>query len=127
MKQNNIIQEKLFAFAIRIVNPYKYLCEEKKEFVLSKQLLRSGTSVGANVEEALGAHSRKDFHAKLSVAYKEARETHYWLRLLHDTGFLDKQMRNALLSDCETLLKIIGSIIKSLKNVDSNNSLIPNS
>lgn len=83
MKTDNIIRDKSFAFAIRVVNLYKYLCEEKKEFVLSKQLLRSGTSVGANVEEAIGGQSDKDFVSKLSIAYKEAREIIYWLKLLY--------------------------------------------
>ncbi len=77
MKKDNIIQEKSYDFAVRIVNLYKHLLQEKKEFVLSKQLLRSGTSIGANIEEAIGGQSRKDFYAKLTIAYKEARETHY--------------------------------------------------
>lgn len=77
MKTNNIVQDKSYAFAFRIVKLYKYLCDEKKEFVLSKQLLRSGTSIGANIEEAIGGQSDKDFFAKLTIAYKEARETHY--------------------------------------------------
>ena len=77
MKTNNIVQDKSYAFAVRIVKQYKYLCDEKKEFVLSKQLLRSGTSIGANIEEAIGGQSDKDFFAKLTIAYKEARETHY--------------------------------------------------
>ncbi len=80
--KNNIIQRKSYDFAIRIVRIYKYLCEEKKEYTLSKQLLRSGTSIGANVEEAIGGQSEKDFFAKLTIAYKEARETKYWIRLL---------------------------------------------
>ena len=75
MKKDNVIQEKSFAFAIRIVNLYKFLCREKKEFILSKQVLRSGTSIGANIEESIGGYSDKDFLSKLSIAYKEARET----------------------------------------------------
>ena len=82
MKTDNIVQQKSFAFAIRIVNLYKYLIAEKKEFVLSKQLLRSGTSVGANVEESIGGESDKDFLSKISIAYKEARASMYWLQLL---------------------------------------------
>jgi four helix bundle protein len=112
---NNVVVQKSFAFAVRIVNCYKYLIAEKKEFVLSKQLLRSGTSIGANVEEAVGGHSDKDFHAKMFIAYKEARETRYWLRLLNETEFLEEKITDSLLSDCDELLKIIGSIIKSLK------------
>ncbi len=83
--KENVIQEKTYKFAIRAVKLYKYLVDEKREFVLSKQLLRSGTSIGANVEEAIGGQSKKDFIAKISIAYKEARETHYWLRILKDT------------------------------------------
>ena len=85
MKKNNIIQIKSYDFAVKIVNLYRYLSREKREIVLSKQLLRSGTSIGANIEEAIGGQSRKDFYAKLTIAYKEARETHYWIRLLRDT------------------------------------------
>lgn len=77
MKKDNVVQIKSYAFAIRIVNVYKYLSNEKKEFVLSKQLLRCGTSIGANIEEAIGGQSEKDFFAKLTISYKEARETHY--------------------------------------------------
>ena len=86
--KENIIQIKSYAFAVRIVKVYKYLCEEKKEYVLSKQLLRSGTSIGANIEEAIGGQTDKDFFAKLTIAYKEARETHYWIRLLTDTDYI---------------------------------------
>ena len=88
--KNNVIRDKSYAFAIRVVNLYKYLVYTKKEFVLSKQVLRSGTSIGANVEEAIGAQSSKDFIAKLSISYKEARETNYWIRLLKDTNFINK-------------------------------------
>ena len=124
MKENNVIVEKSYAFAIRIVKCYKYLYTEKKEFVLSKQLLRSGTSVGANVEEAVCGQSRKDFFAKLSIAYKEARETNYWLRILRDTQFIDNKIAESLLSDNEELLKLIGSILKTIKQKDNS---IPNS
>jgi len=82
MKKDNILQDKSYAFAIRIVNAYKYLIDEKKEFVMSKQLLRCGTSIGANTEEAIGGQSNKDFFAKLNIVYKEARETHFWIKLL---------------------------------------------
>lgn len=118
MKQN-IIQIKSYAFAVRIVKVYQVLCDEKKEYVLSKQLLRSGTSIGANIEEAIGGQSGKDFYAKLTIAYKEARETHYWIRLLTDTNYLSKEENESLLLDVEELLKIIGSIQKTLR---SNNS-----
>ena len=115
MKENNVVIDKSYAFAIRIVNCYKFLYTEKKEFVLSKQLLRSGTSIGANVEEAVGGQSRKDFIAKLSIAYKEARETNYWLRIMRDTQILDLKMAESLLSDNEEILKLIGSILKTMK------------
>ncbi len=116
MKKDNVIQIKTYAFAIRIVNLYKYLTNEKREFVLSKQLLRSGTSVGANIEEAIGGQSRKDFFAKLTIAYKEARESHYWIRLLKDTGYLNEKEFNDLINDIEEILKIIGSIQKTIRN-----------
>jgi four helix bundle protein len=99
--KENIVRDKSYAFAIRIVNAYKFLCEQRKEFVLSKQLLRSGTSVGANIEEAIGGQSRKDFFAKLSIAYKEARETQYWIKLLRDTDYLSKEQSDSLLEDAE--------------------------
>ena len=88
MKQENIILNKSFAFSVRIVNLYKYLCSEKKEYVLSKQLLRSGTSIGANVNEAQAAQSKNDFISKMSIASKEARETKYWIELLISTDYL---------------------------------------
>lgn len=116
MKTNNAIQTKSYAFAIRIVNLYRYLSEEKKEFILSKQLLRSGTSVGANVEESIGGQSDKDFYTKLNIAYKEARETHYWLRLLRDTNYLSEIEAQSMIVDCEELLKIMGTILKTLKS-----------
>jgi len=119
MKSNNIIQEKSFVFAVRIVNLYKYLCEEKKEFVLSKQVLRSGTSIGANVEEAIGGQSDKDFFAKLTIAYKEARETVYWLKLLFATDYLNKEQTESLLKDAEEICKILGKIQITMKNRNS--------
>ena len=105
MKRENIIQQKTYAFAIRIVKLYRYLVQEKKEFVLCKQLLRSGTSIGANVEEAIGGQSEKNFFAKMTIAYKEARETHYWIRLLTDTDYLNKDKSESLLYDIEEIMK----------------------
>jgi len=119
MKNENIIQEKSFAFAVRIVNLYKYLCEEKKEFVLSKQILRSGTSIGANVEESIGGQSDKDFFAKITIAYKEARETQYWLRLFLATDYLNQEQADSLLKDAEELCKILGKIQITIKNRNS--------
>ena len=116
MKADNIIQQKTFAFAIRIVNVYKHLKAEKKEFVLSKQLLRSGTSIGANIEESIGGQSNKDFLSKISIAYKEARETVYWRKLLQATDYLSPQEAESLLTDAEEICKIIGKIQLTIKN-----------
>ncbi|MCF8219016.1 MAG: four helix bundle protein [Bacteroidales bacterium] len=116
MKNGNVLQEKSFAFAVRIVKLYKYLCQQKKEFVLSKQLLRAGTSIGANVEEAIGGQSERDFFAKLTISYKEARETLYWLRLLKATDYLSEEESLSLLLEAEELLKIIGSIQKAIRS-----------
>ncbi len=116
MKTNNVIQEKSFAFAIRIVNAYKFLTTEKKEFVLSKQMLRSGTSIGANVEEAIGGQSKADFISKLSIAYKKARETLYWIKLLKATEYLTVEMADTLINDAEEICRIIGKIQITMKN-----------
>ncbi|PZX92151.1 four helix bundle protein [Flavobacterium aquariorum] len=99
MKSENVVQIKSYDFALRIVKVYKYLSQEKKEFVLSKQLLRSGTSVGANIEEAIGGQSKADFFAKLTIAYKEARESKYWIRLLRDSDYLTIEQSDVLLKD----------------------------
>jgi four helix bundle protein len=117
--KENVIQKKSFDFAVRIVNAYKYLQTEKKEFVLSKQILRSGTSIGANVEEAIGGQSKKDFIAKTSISYKEARETIYWIKLLVATGYLEKDLAQSLLDDAEELSKILSSILLTSKQNNS--------
>ena len=116
MKNDNVVQIKSYAFAVRIIKVFKYLSEQKKEFVLSKQLLRCGTSIGANIEEAIGGQSEKDFFAKLTISYKEARETHYWIRLLKDTDYLSVEEADSLLKDVDELLRIIGSIQKTSRN-----------
>ena len=115
---NNLIASKSFDFAVRCINLYKYLnyTAETKEFVLSKQLLRSGTSIGANVEEAIGAHSKADFYAKITIAYKEARETYYWLRLLYRTGYIKDLEFSSISNDIEEILKIIAKIQITTKN-----------
>jgi four helix bundle protein len=115
MRKDNIAVEKSYAFAIRMVKCYVHLRDTHNEYVLSKQLLRCGTSIGANLEEAVGGQSEKDFYTKLCISYKEARETNYWLRLLRDTAYLEPPIAESLLSDCEELLKLIGSITKTLK------------
>lgn len=119
MKKNNLIQEKSYLFALRIVRLYQFL-ERKNEHVISKQLLRSGTSIGANVEEAIGSQSEKDFFAKLCIVYKEIRETHYWLRLLRDSNLISKVQSTSILNDCESLLRITGSIQKTIKTKSRN-------
>jgi len=115
MKTDNPIQAKSYTFALRMVKLYQFLCDENKEFVLSKQIVRSGTSIGANVEEAIGAQSGKDFLSKMNIAYKEARETHYWLRLLRDSEMLSSDQAASIIDDCEEFLKISGSIIKTTR------------
>ena len=109
------IQEKSFRFAVRIVNLCKYLQAEKKEYVLSKQVLRSGTSIGANVAEAQQAQSRPDFISKLNVSLKEAYETNYWLRLLHETQYLSQEAFESIIADCSEVEKLLISIIKTTK------------
>lgn len=111
--KKNIIQEKSFEFALEIIYLYKQL-KSQNEYVISNQLLRSGTSIGANVEEAIGAQSKKDFVNKMSVAYKEARETFYWLRLLKESRLADGDF-NKYLEKAEELNKIISSILKTSK------------
>ena len=109
------IQEKSFDFAVRIVNLCRYLRDEQKEFVLTKQLLRSGTSIGANVAEAQQAQSRPDFVHKVNVALKEAYETNYWLRLLHATQYLTNKEYESIIKDCAELEKLLIAITKSAK------------
>jgi len=114
MKENPL-KEKSYAFALKIVAIYKTLQDEQREFVLSRQLLRSGTSIGANTEEAIGAQSKRDFLSKISIAYKEARETNYWLRLLRDSKLLEAEQANGHISDSEELIRMMGAIISTTK------------
>ena len=113
---DHTIQEKSFHFAIRIVNLCKYLQTEKKEFILSKQLLRSGTSIGANVSEAQQAQSRPDFINKLNIALKESAETEYWLRLLYATDYLSSDQFNSIFADSNEVKSLLVAIVKSSKN-----------
>jgi four helix bundle protein len=113
VNKGNIILDKSFKFAIRIVKLYQYLSNEKKEYILSKQILKSGTSIGANVEEAHGGISTADFSCKISIAYKESKETKYWLRLLFETDYLEKKLFDSLIFDCEEINKILFSILKT--------------
>jgi four helix bundle protein len=115
MDKENIVVEKSYAFALRIVKLYKYLVENKHEWVLTKQVLRSGTSIGANVEEAIGAQSRKDFVSKVNIAYKECRETNYWLRLLKDSNYLEVSHYKSISEDCRELQRILAAIVLKTK------------
>lgn len=118
--KENIIKDKSFLFSIRIIKLYNYLCEEKKEFVLSKQILRSGTSVGANVREAEHAESPTDFKHKMSIAQKEINETLYWLELLSATDYITKSQFESLNEDAVEIIKLITTIIKTVKTNISN-------
>jgi len=111
----NVIKNKSFAFAIRVVKLYQFLCESKKEYVLSKQLLRSGTAVGALVREAEHAESKADFKHKMSIAQKEINESIYWLELLKETGYLTNEQFQSINADAVEIIKLITSIIKSVK------------
>ena len=113
---DSIIQQKSRDFAIRIIGCYKFLTEQKNEFIMSKQLLRCGTSIGANTRESKNAQSRMDFLNKLNIALKEADETEYWLDLLHETKYLDDQQYTSLNDDCIELIKILTASIKKLKD-----------
>jgi four helix bundle protein len=113
-KKENTAKYKSKRFAVRIVNLYRYLCEERKEFVLSKQILRSGTSIGANLAEAEYGISEKDFLSKVYIALKESAETVYWLDLLFETNFITDSEYQSMKSDCEELLKMLKSTTKTL-------------
>lgn len=115
MSKDSVLVEKSYAFALRVVKLFKFLREEKKEFVLSKQVVRSGTSIGANLEEATGAQSTNDFVAKLHISLKEAKETHYWLRLLRNSEYLTKEQSNSLLNDTDALISLLTKSLKTIK------------
>lgn len=115
MKQENIILTKTYNFALRILKLHLHLRKKKVDSDLCSQLLNSGTSVGANTEEAIGGSSRKDFINKLQIAYREARETSYWLRLLRDSGILEKKLAESFKADCEEIIKILTAILNSSK------------
>jgi four helix bundle protein len=118
MKSGNEVLELSFQFAVRIVNLCKYLKDEKKEYTLSKQLLRSGTSIGANVTEAQDAQSKKDFISKIAISLKEAKETRYWISLLIEIGYLPKDSKNvgSLQKELESLISLLSAISISAKN-----------
>ncbi|MBQ6250382.1 four helix bundle protein [Ruminococcus sp.] len=111
--RDNLIVDKSKSFALRIIKLYKYLVSEKKEYILSKQILRCGTSIGANVKEAIRGQSKADFYSKMNIALKEASETEYWLELLHESDYIESVHFQSIYSDCQELLKILMSITKT--------------
>ena len=113
--KENILVDKSFHFAVRIIKLYKYLSENNKEYVLSKQLLRSGTSIWANIQESQDAQSKKDFLSKLSISLKEAKETLYWLKLLEETNYIKEKDFNSINEDLLEIIKLLTSIIKTIK------------
>ena len=119
MKKDNPLKDKSYAFVVRIVYMYKYLCDKKHEYVLSKQVLRSGTSIGASIVEANGAISKDDFSAKMSIAYKEALETKYWLDLLKDSGFLESKGYDELYQEADEISRMLFAVLKSTGRVRS--------
>lgn len=110
METQSLIQVKSFEYGVRIFNMYKWLMDNHKVYAVANQILRSGTSIGANVEEATGGFSKKEFAVKIGIAYKEARETRYWLRILYAGGCLEDKLYDSMLFDCDELIKILGSI-----------------
>jgi len=116
MGKEKILKIKSKKFAVRIVNLYKYLCDDKNEYVLSKQLLRSGTSIGANIAESECAASEKDFVNKVYIALKECTETLYWLELLYDTSYLTEEEFNSIFVDCDELRKMLSATTKTIRN-----------
>ena len=123
--KDSVLSEKSFSFALRIVNLYKHLLAKHKEYVLSKQVLRSGTSVGANIEEAKHAQSKIDFIHKLSIAQKEASETCYWIRLLHKSDYLNEKLTDSLMLDCDEIQRMLTASIKTAKaNLEKGNNKI---
>jgi len=113
MATRSVVSNKAFAFAVDIVNIVRQLQKQHREYVLSRQLLRSGTGIGANIEEALAGQSRRDFIAKMSIASKETRESAYWLRLLRETGYLNADMATSIESDCRELRNMLTAIVKT--------------
>jgi four helix bundle protein len=114
MKTNNVMQEKAFHFSLRIIKLSKFLIS-RNENEISSQILRSGTSIGANIEEAIGGLTKKEFLHKLTIAYKESRETIYWLKLLKESGILEEKAAMSLISDCDELVRLLGSAQKTMK------------
>lgn len=124
MKRENAIVVKSKAFALRMIKLYKFLTDEKHEYIMSKQLLRSSTSIGANVKEAIRGQSKADFYAKLNISLKEASETEYWLELLHESNFIETSSFESVYADCQELIKLLVAITKTQRNSELR---IPNS
>lgn len=116
MKEQNIIVEKTKAFALRIIKLYKYLVDEKNEYILSKQVLKSGTSIGANVKEAIRGQSKADFYSKMNIALKECSETEYWLELLNESDYITENAFESIYSDCKEVIRILVAITKTQSN-----------
>lgn len=113
VKTDNVIVDKSKDFALKIIRLYKKLCDEKHEFIMSKQLLKSGTSIGANVKEAIRGQSKADFYAKLYISLKEASETEYWLELLHESGYISEKDFSCIYENCQEVIKILVAITKT--------------
>jgi len=111
----SVVADKSFGFAVRVVRMYKYLCDDKREFVLSKQFLRSGTSIGANIREGLQAQGKKDFLSKINIALKEANETVYWIELLYATGYINVKQKTSIFNDCNEIISMLVAIVKTTK------------
>ena len=124
--KNSIIGRKSKDFALNVINTYKFLYEEKHEFVMSKQLLRCGTSIGANVAEAISAQSEADFISKMYISLKEAGETSYWLDLLFESKYIEKETYNILSADCNEIIRILRSITKTMKDKQKSKKNISN-
>ena len=120
MKEDNVVKEKSFEFSVRIVNLYKHLTTAKQEYIMSKQLLRSGTSIGANICEAEQAQSTSDILSKMNISLKESSESDYWIRLLHRTSYLNDEEYKSIIKDCRDLTKLLVSIVKSTKENNIN-------
>ena len=115
MKDKNILAKKTFDFSLKSIQAYQILIREKKEYILSKQLLRSATSIGANIEESIGGQTQKDFFMKLNIAYKEARECHYWLMLIIQSNLMNTKLIVEMLEECNEILRILAASLRTLR------------
>ena len=113
MKEENVIVSKSYAFAVRCVKLYKYLCEEKHDYIIGKQLMRSGTSIGANVKEAIRGYSKAEFSQKMGISLKETSESEFWIELLRDTEYITLDQAESMLTDCRELIRLLMAIIKT--------------